>query len=268
MLSDTLTRNLCLVRVHAFVPREILLLQSQDLSLRFSTSSVQSVQANVENPQETARPQASANTSWNCASVLLDGRTLKTLAPRYGLTHQGLSRRFRRALRPFVSRSRALRLPRGPLVLLLDGLYFRFRGKDWVLYVMAVKPCHPNRAVFLDPVLQPGRENLRGWSQAITTIPDCIHRRIRASVSDAISGIIMLVRATAGSSSSAISISSVACRTAEADEIADWRADPCAKRFTNMLGKLSRCPMLPVCIPCSKNSGILFAKQQACASCA
>jgi hypothetical protein len=125
-------------------------------------------------------------------TVLLDGRTLKTLAPRYGLTHQGLSRRFRRALRQFVSRSRALRLPRGPLVLLLDGLYFRFRGKDWVLYVMAVKPCHQNRAVFLDPVLQPGRENLRGWSQAITTIPDCIHRRIRASVSDEISGIIRL----------------------------------------------------------------------------
>jgi hypothetical protein len=74
----------------------------------------------------------------------------------------------------------------------LDGLYFRFRGKDWVLYVMAVKPCHQNRAVFLDPVLQPGRENLRGWSQAITTIPDCIHRRIRASVSDEISGIIRL----------------------------------------------------------------------------
>jgi hypothetical protein len=74
----------------------------------------------------------------------------------------------------------------------LDGLYFRFRGKDWVLYVMAVKPCHQNRAVFLDPVLQPGRENLRGWSQAITTIPAAVHRRIRASVSDEISGIIRL----------------------------------------------------------------------------
>ena len=36
-------------------------------------------------------------------AVLLDGRTLKTLAPRYGLTHQVLSRRFRRALRQFVS---------------------------------------------------------------------------------------------------------------------------------------------------------------------
>src|SRR5688572_10876950 len=83
-------------------------------------------------------------------AVLLEGRTLKTLAPRYGLTHQALSWRFRRTLRQFVSRSRRLRLPRGPLVLVLDGLYFRFGGKDWVLYLMAVKPCHQNRAVFLD----------------------------------------------------------------------------------------------------------------------
>jgi hypothetical protein len=125
-------------------------------------------------------------------AVLLDGRTLKTLAPRYGLTPQGLSWRFRRTLRQFASRSRTLRLRRGPLVLVLDGLYFRFRRKDWVLYQMAVKPCHHNRAFFLDPVLLPGRENLRGWSQAIATIPARIHRRIRASVSDEVSGIIRL----------------------------------------------------------------------------
>ena len=125
-------------------------------------------------------------------AVLLDGRTLKTLAPRYGLTHQGLSRRFRGTLRQFTSRSRDLRLPKGPLVLVLDGLYFRFRGKDWVVYLMAVKPCHQNRAIFLDPVLRKGRENMQGWSHAFTTIPPSIHRRIRASVSDEVSGIVKL----------------------------------------------------------------------------
>jgi hypothetical protein len=95
-------------------------------------------------------------------------------------------------MRHFVSRPRVLRLPRELLVLVLDGLYFRFRGKDWVLYVMAIKPCHQNRAVFLDPVLLPGRENMAGWSQAFKTIPPSIHRRIRASVSDEVSGIIKL----------------------------------------------------------------------------
>ena len=65
-----MTRNLCLVRVHAFVPREISLLSGQNLSLRFSTSSVQSVQENVENPQETARRQASTNASWSSESSI------------------------------------------------------------------------------------------------------------------------------------------------------------------------------------------------------
>ena len=125
-------------------------------------------------------------------AVLLDGRTLKTLAPRYGLTPQAVSWRFRRSLRQFVTRPRNLRVPGGPLVLVLDGLYFRFRGKDWVLYLMAVKPCHQNRAIFLDPVLRSGRENMQGWSHAFTTIPAAIRKRIRASISDEISGIIKL----------------------------------------------------------------------------
>jgi hypothetical protein len=57
---------------------------------------------------------------------------------------------------------------------------------------MAIKPCCQNRALFLDPVLLPGRENVQCWSQAFTTIPTRIYRRIRASVSDDIRGIIGL----------------------------------------------------------------------------
>jgi hypothetical protein len=123
-------------------------------------------------------------------AVLVQKRTLKSLAPRTSLTSQALGHRCRQALRQFVSRPRVLRLAAGPLILLFDGLYFRFRGHYWVLYLMAVKPCRQNRAVFLDPVLLPGRENVRCWSHAFTTIPRPIQRRIRASVSDDIRGII------------------------------------------------------------------------------
>ncbi|HEV8342742.1 MAG TPA: hypothetical protein VGR30_10265 [Candidatus Binatia bacterium] len=124
----------------------------------------------------------------------MQGRTLKTLAPRTGLTRQALGHRCRQALCHFVSRPRALRLPAGPLVLLFDGLYFRFQRQHWVLYLMAVKPCRQNRAVFLDPVLLPGRENVRCWSRTFTTIPARIQRRICASVSDDIRGIIGVTR--------------------------------------------------------------------------
>jgi len=125
-------------------------------------------------------------------AVLLQRRTLKSLAPRTGLTPQALSHRFRQAVHQFVSRPRALRVPAGPLVLLIDGLYFRFNRRPWVLYLMGLKPCHQNRAIFLDPLLFPGREEVSRWSEAINTVPVRLHKRIRALVSDQIRGITSL----------------------------------------------------------------------------
>src|SRR4029453_9131404 len=72
-------------------------------------------------------------------AVLLDGRTLKTLAPRYGLTHQALTRRFRRGLRYFVSRSRVLRVPRGPLGLVLGWVFLFLWRKKRGLFCDVVK---------------------------------------------------------------------------------------------------------------------------------
>src|ERR1044071_3975441 len=74
VLPHTLSYYSCLVRVHAFVARELPLLQSQNLSLRFSASSVQSVQAHVENSQETSRRQSSSRASYTSESCV-GGRT-------------------------------------------------------------------------------------------------------------------------------------------------------------------------------------------------
>jgi hypothetical protein len=124
--------------------------------------------------------------------VFLERRTLKSLAPRAGVTPQALSHRFRRILRQWVSRPRAVRLPAGPLILLIDGLYFRFHGRPWVLYLMALKGCHQNCALFLDPLLFAGREEINRWAQSISTIPLRAQNRIQAVVSDQIRGITSL----------------------------------------------------------------------------
>jgi hypothetical protein len=60
VISHALTFSLWPIRVHEFFAREISLLQSENPSLRFSTSSVQPLQANVEHPQKETRPQALA----------------------------------------------------------------------------------------------------------------------------------------------------------------------------------------------------------------
>ncbi|MBI2987289.1 MAG: hypothetical protein HYY45_11035 [Deltaproteobacteria bacterium] len=61
-----------------------------------------------------------------------------------------------------------------------------------MLYLMALKPCHQNHALFLDPLLFPGREEIGFWSQTIDTIPVRVNKRIHALVSDQIRGITSL----------------------------------------------------------------------------
>ena len=62
-------------------------------------------------------------------AILVQGRSLKSLTPRTGLTQQAMGHRWRQAMRRFVLGTRVLRLPTGPLVLLLDGLFFPLSRK-------------------------------------------------------------------------------------------------------------------------------------------
>jgi hypothetical protein len=82
----------------------------------------------------------------------------------------------------------------GPLILLVDGLWVRFRGRPWVVYLMAVKPCDENQATFLDPVLIPGREHVRQWAALIEGLPVEIKVRIRGMVTDNLRGMRSLAR--------------------------------------------------------------------------
>lgn len=96
--------------------------------------------------------------------------------------------RFRRALHRFVARPSPQKIPRGPLVLLADGLWFQFDGMPWVLYLTALKPCRANYATFLDPLLLPGKEGASRWQQALAAIPPDATCRIQAVVVDNLPG--------------------------------------------------------------------------------
>ena len=86
-------------------------------------------------------------------------------------------------------------IPAGGLVLLIDGLWSRLRGKRWVLYNIALKPLASNTAWFIAPYLRIGHESIRGWEAALATIPSELAERIRALVSDGLPGIDMLAQA-------------------------------------------------------------------------
>ncbi len=126
--------------------------------------------------------------------VFLANHTLRMLLRRTALTPQAISQRFRNALRQFLAQPRPNEYPTGNLVLLVDGLWFRFRGRPCVLYLMALKPCTENSAVFLDPLLFWGRESAQLWRQVLQAIPPEPKRRIRALVSDNVRGMKSLAR--------------------------------------------------------------------------
>ena len=96
------------------------------------------------------------------------------------------SERLAGALRRFLKKKRIL--PHGSYALLGDGLYFKFKRMDWVMYVMAIKPVKSHKAYFLDPVLLEGKESYERWRQAIATMPPQMHKRIKAFVSDGFRG--------------------------------------------------------------------------------
>lgn len=123
---------------------------------------------------------------------------LKVLKHGYSLTHFARRRphrvastfrhHFRRLLWSYVSRPRKVVLPSGPLILLLDGLWFRFGNNPWVLYQVGLKPCAGKAVVFLDPTLLPGRESLSKWEAVVAKIPANFQRRIVGIVVDDLQG--------------------------------------------------------------------------------
>jgi hypothetical protein len=120
--------------------------------------------------------------------VLLEGRSLASIAQQRHRSLPTVRYRFRRALRLLINTPRIVTLARGLLILLADALWFRFGKQRWTLYLRALRPVRGSIATFLDPILLPGKENLRDWNQVISAIAPDQLERITAVVSDGFAG--------------------------------------------------------------------------------
>lgn len=128
------------------------------------------------------------HTKYLLTRILIDGHTLEQEKRNFhGLQLVSIAARFAQALRTYV-RAPAPQFPQGPYTLIVDGVYFKFKRKEWVLYLMALKPVRSHRMYFLDPVLIRGRERLEEWYTTIDTIPPKTEKQIKALVSDGLRG--------------------------------------------------------------------------------
>lgn len=120
--------------------------------------------------------------------VFIDHRSLTQIARQRGLTRQALSYRFRRTLEARLACIRPRSAGEDGLILLVDGLWFRFKGRPWVLYLMALRPVEADQAMFVDPLLAEGPESKHAWQMALDSIPSEYRIRICALVGDQFKG--------------------------------------------------------------------------------
>lgn len=108
-----------------------------------------------------------------------------------GLLAQTWSARHRKMLEALDKKPWDLPMPEGPLILIIDGLWFEFEDKRHVLYVMALRGvgAQAERATFLRPVLLAGAESSTNWKKVIKGIPENEYKRIVALVSDGLRAI-------------------------------------------------------------------------------
>lgn len=96
----------------------------------------------------------------------------------------------------FLRASQKSAIPEGPLILIIDGMWLRFRNSGWhIMYLMALRAVDDHIAYFVDPVCLRGKETSVGWQEAIATLPDSVRQRITALVSDGLRGVKPLAQA-------------------------------------------------------------------------
>src|SRR3989344_820551 len=115
-------------------------------------------------------------------------------ARRRRMSTAAASFRLRGAMQHVIRATHSRPLPRGPYSWLRDGLYFKFKRMDWVMYVMAVKTIKSHRAFFLDPVLLRGKESYERWRTVVAAIPQETKKRVKAFVSDGFRGSKLIAR--------------------------------------------------------------------------
>lgn len=119
------------------------------------------------------------------AKILLDGQSVRSHLIHYPrLTLRALQKRAQRLVRAMVAQPRKYPSLKGPHILIADGLYYRFGGEEWILFLFLLKPRGKDYAYLLDPLIMPGKESFRNWHAALETIPQDARKRIIAFVSD------------------------------------------------------------------------------------
>lgn len=123
-----------------------------------------------------------------------DIATIRMLAAQRHESKSNAQRALAKSLAYFIRahpRDWERRIPaHNDLLLVADAMWYRIAGRKYVMYLLLLRPrTHDEASIWL-PHMAEGHEDIRGWSEAIATIPEAVQARIGAIVCDGGTGII------------------------------------------------------------------------------
>lgn len=104
------------------------------------------------------------------------------------MSANGLAKRHAQSLANLCERSWPHATPRGPLILVMDAMWFRKDDARHTVYLLGLRAVKGDELYFLRPILRPGHESQKRWREVIEEIPPKAKKRIKAVVSDSFSG--------------------------------------------------------------------------------
>jgi hypothetical protein len=104
------------------------------------------------------------------------------------MSSDALSKRHAASLAVLADRPWPHEPPAGPLILVMDAIWFKKDGERHTAYLMGLRSVGGDTLHFLRPVLRPGNESQKQWQEIVNGIPAEARKRILAVVSDSFSG--------------------------------------------------------------------------------
>lgn len=127
-------------------------------------------------------------------TVIERRESLRHKAQRLNKGRELLRRRHERNLDSLLRRLPRPTAPRGPLIAVIDGWGIRLNKQRYTLYQILLRSVNNKYAIPMEPVVLSGWEKIDGWNYTFKTLPLSAQKRIKAMVSDGITGIEALAR--------------------------------------------------------------------------
>lgn len=114
--------------------------------------------------------------------------SLRHQAKRLNKGRELVRRRHSQAMVKLIKKLPFPQAPLGPLIAIVDGWIQFFDKTPYTLYLILLRSTHSTRATLTQPVILAGHEDINGWKKAFSLLDPTIFKRIRAVISDGVTG--------------------------------------------------------------------------------